>query len=114
MGLQLLFTVIAALLGLAATVTSSLVLFTLNRMTKRQDDFEERLHAMEGHRQECLQHFVSAEDFIRNQTYTRDKLDRISISIAELAVTLKSNEKLPELVGAVVRTCLQEISKNAA
>jgi len=59
---------------------------------------------------DCQRQFVPAENFIRSEAYTRQKLDGIAESVAALHGSLKVVEKLPEIIGNVVKelTCKKD------
>lgn len=111
--------IVLSVVSAYASIVSTLVLRNLAAIDKRQDAADARQKSLEDefkrfltHKQDCQREFVTAEDFIRNQTYTRDKLDKICTAISSLEATIRIQERLPELVGAVVRSVIQEVKKH--
>lgn len=55
--------------------------------------------------------FVTAESFIKSESYTRKKLDKIAESFAALEGQLKVVEQLPKIVGQITREVVTQVNK---
>ena len=97
------------LLSAAAAVIGSLVLYNLktlkcyiDKLDKRMDKFDNRIERIEtehkrlaARKEACQIEFVSAENWIRSESFTRRKLDHIAESVGNLAGSLKVIEQMP-------------------
>ncbi len=55
--------------------------------------------------------FVTAESFIKSESYTRKKLDKIAESFATLEGQLKVVEQLPKIIGQITREVVTQVNK---
>jgi len=103
MELQLTGLIMSVMLSLAATIVSSLILFNLKGMAARIVRLEDGQQRLADRKSECQRDFVSAEQWVRSETYTRSKLDRVTASMASLAASIKVVERMPEIAGNIAR-----------
>jgi len=108
--------ILSAVLGLAATIIGGLVLYNLkglksyiDKLDTRMDRLESRQHALSTHKQDCQREFVSAEAWIRSESFTRHKLDGIADAVAKLAGSMKVIEQMPQICGQIARDMLREM-----
>ena len=53
--------------------------------------------------------FVTAESFIKSESYTRKKLDKIAESFAAMEGQLKVVEQLPKIIGQITREVVMQV-----
>jgi len=103
------------LLSAAAALIGLLVLWNLRMLASRLDEYEKRLDRIEKEQKHitqrkegCQQEFVNAEQWIRSESYTRQKLDKIAESVSSLAGSLKVIEQMPKICGQIARDIVKE------
>ena len=114
--------------GFLATIASGLVLFYLRdikqsllalsgRIDKQDAEINHSINQVAELSQkmsickvDCERQFVTAENFIRSESYTRKKLDGIAESFAALQGEIKVAARLPEMAGAVAREILNHMN----
>ena len=108
--------VFGLLLSAAAALVGALVLWNLRTLCKRLDAVDRRMNKLEGEqkllagrKENCQRDFVSSEAWIRSETYTRQKLDKIAESVATLAGSLKVVEQMPQICGQIARDIIREM-----
>ena len=104
------------LLSAAATLIGSLVLWNLRMLTKQLSEHERRIGQIETEQKhlserkaDCQRDFVSSEQWIRSETYTRNKLDKIAESVGNLVGSLKVIEQMPHICGQIARDIVREM-----
>jgi hypothetical protein len=55
---------------------------------------------------ECVRTFVSKEDWVRSEAFTRVKLDDVAMTLSRVEGKLDIVNKLPEIAGSVAREIL--------
>ena len=110
--------VLSAVLGLAATIIGGLVLYNLkglkcyiDKLDERMDRLESRQQALSTHKQDCQREFVSAEAWIRSESFTRRKLDGIAEAVAKLAGSMKVIEQMPQICGQIASGIAKEMKR---
>ena len=100
--------VIAACLSLAAALVSGLVLFNLHAMTRRMDNQDARMDKLEAkqaaqdsHKTACRVEFVSKEDWVRSEGYTRKEIKDLTVVLLRIEGRLDVVDKLPALAGQI-------------
>jgi hypothetical protein len=101
--------IIVIVLSAAASIISSLVLFNINGFLKRVESVESELKSLRNQKPDCQREFVSAEQFVRNESYTRQKLDNISIQVSELAGSLKIVEQMPNICANIASSIVEKM-----
>lgn len=108
--------VFGLLLSAAAALIGSLVLWNLRMLTKQLSDQEKRIDRIEveqrhlsERKSDCQRDFVSSEQWIRSEAYTRSKLDKIAESVGNLAGSLKVIEQMPRICGQIARDIVREM-----
>jgi len=98
------------LLSAAAALIGALVLWNLRLLLKRLDGIDNRLDAVEAEQKglidrksNCQRDFVSSEQWIRSERYTRDKLEAVAGTLSRLEGKFLVIEKLPEICGNIAR-----------
>ena len=107
--------VITVVGGLLAIVGSLIVLNLrsikkcLAGIDRRLDGHEERIATIEQDHRDDIRSSVSKEDWVRSEAFTRNKLDRLSVTLSRIEGKLQVVEKLPEVSGAVAREIVKEL-----
>jgi hypothetical protein len=60
---------------------------------------------------DCDRSMVSKEDWVRAEGYTRQLLEKVSLQLAEMQGQIQITDKMPEIVGQIVRQVVSEIRK---
>ena len=118
---------IAILIAALAALIGGLILWNLRmlreaiglssgRMDKQEDKVEGMQEGASSIRQEfavckadCDREFATKEEYVRSESYTRTKLDQVLNTVARMEGALKISEKMPEIVGQVVREVVREL-----
>ena len=121
--------IMVTIVGGAVSITLTVVSFylkgikdSLGDINKRADKQDEKIAAltalqsnvkteMAKCKNDCDRNFVSAEQFVRSESYTRDLLKDQTKQITELAGSLKIVEQLPNLIGSIVRQIMETQNK---
>ncbi len=110
---QILGILLSVILGGAATICSSMVLFNLRSMSRRIEKVETIQAAMANQfiacKVDCDRNTVSKEDWVRSEGYTRRGIDKVSKQLAELDGKLTVVEKLPEICERIARGVAKQI-----
>lgn len=61
---------------------------------------------------DCDRSMVSKEDWVRAEGYTRQLLEKVSLQLAEMQGQIQITDKMPEIVGQIVRQVVSEIRRN--
>ncbi len=105
--------ILSVILGGAATICSSMVLFNLRSMCKRIEKIEaaqvERATQFIACKVDCDRNTVSKEDWVRSEGYTRRGIDKLSRQLAGMDGKLGVVEKLPEICGSIAREVAKQI-----
>jgi len=104
---QIVGIILSAVLGFASTVVSSLVLLTIRNLTERITAVEFTQKALVERKIECQRDFVTSENWVRSETYTRAKLDEVCRRMEQMAASVAILDKLPELTGAITREAIR-------
>ena len=59
---------------------------------------------------DCHREFVTAESFVRSESYTRKKLDQVLEGLAGLTARVQVADKLPEIAGNIAREIVAHMS----
>jgi hypothetical protein len=104
---------LSVILGGAATICSSMVLFNLRLMTRRIEKVETAQGVMTSQltacKQDCDRNTVSKEDWVRSEGFTRQALGRVSDQLSRMDGKLSVVEKLPDICGAIARQVGEQI-----
>jgi hypothetical protein len=60
---------------------------------------------------DCDRSMVSKEDWVRAEGYTRQLLERVSLQLAEMQGQIQITDKMPEIVGQIVRQVVTEVRR---
>jgi DNA-directed RNA polymerase subunit N (RpoN/RPB10) len=112
--MQTLWPIIATIISAAAALVSGLVLFNLNRLNETIRTVSERVTSQNRDigdvkdrlsvcRQDCDRSMVTKEDWIRSESYTRQKLDVIGSRLEQVSANMAIVDRLPQITAAVVR-----------
>lgn len=119
--------IVLAIFGFLITAVGTLIVWYLQsikdemrKVSARQDQQDEKIIEQNKKidslekvqlvcRQNCQQDFVSAEQFVRNESYTRKKLDDISNQVSQLAGSLKIVEQMPAILGQIATNIVKEM-----
>lgn len=101
--------IITIILSAAATLIGSLVLWNLNTLKDRVAAVEIEQRRYAAQKTECQREFVTAEQFVRSEAYTRQKLDDIVASLSEIVGNQKVVEQLPNICGKIVSDAIKEM-----
>lgn len=104
--------VISSLLGLAATITSSLVLFNLRSMNKRIETMEANQKELFDRKIICQQEFVDKVTFIRSVTALESSMKTLLQSVSNIQGSMKAIEQMPAICGSIAREILKESREN--
>jgi len=111
--------VLMLLLSAAASLISGLVLFNLKTLKQSLAEQGQRITKIEDSQQVlqerkagCQRHFVSAEQWIREESRTNAKLDKIADAVAELTGSVKIFEQMPMIVGKITREIVTQLNKS--
>ncbi len=107
-------------LGLLLTVITGLIAWYLRSINSslitistRIDEQDEKINALEKTyllcKQNCQQEFVTAEQFVRNESYTRQKLDAIANGVSILSGQMKIIEQMPNIAGQIASNIVKEM-----
>jgi len=108
---QLILLILSASLGFAGTVVSSMVLFNLRSMNARLTVLEADHKKVAQRKTECQRDFVSSEQWVRSETYTRNKLDRVNDTLASLSSRFDVVEKLPDICGNMIAQTVKHMKE---
>ncbi len=119
-GMQILMVVV----GIMATLVSALAIFNLKSImtlianqAKRIDDIDSRQEKFEkvfvSRKENCQREFVSAEQWVREESRTNTKLDKIADALAELSGSVKIIDKIPQIVGRVTQEIVNGLNKRS-
>ena len=104
---------LSVILGAAATICSSMVLFNLRSMIRRIEKVETAQTVMANQfiacKVDCDRNTVSKEDWVRSEGYTRSGIDKLSMQLAGLDGKLTVVEKLPEICERIARGVAKQI-----
>lgn len=112
--LPLIVTVIGALLGIVGmliVLNLRSIKNSLASIDKRLDGHEERIATIEQDHRDDIRNSVDKEDWVRSEAYTRNKLDRLNVSLNRIEGKLQVVEKLPEVSGAIAREIVKELTR---
>jgi len=98
---QIVGIILSAVLGFASTVVSSLVLFTIKNLTERITAVEFTQKALIERKIDCQRDFVSSENWVRSETYTRAKMDAVLQELQRISQSAVFSEKMPEIASAI-------------
>lgn len=84
----------------------------VNRIEKNETEVHKLAVKISDCKIDCERQFVTAESFIKSESYTRKKLDNIAESFASLQGEIKVAAKLPEVVGAITREVVASLNQN--
>jgi superfamily II RNA helicase len=121
--LQTMGIALAAFLGLAATITSSMVLFNLRSMSKRIDenkkDHNDRLDKIEATQSKlaerkniCNQDYVGKVDFLRFANSQEELMRKLVESVSTLNGNMKLVEQMPKICATIARDVIKEMKNN--
>ncbi len=100
--IQVLLITLSVILGGAATICSSMVLFNLRSMSRRIDKLEaahvEMATQFIACKVDCDRNTVSKEDWVRSEGYTRRGLDKLSQQLARMDGKLSVKGEVAELI----------------
>ena len=112
--LQLTVQLISIILGAAATLTCGVMLMYLRNLKGILDNHETRMTAFDRQMQrlsarpaECIKDFVSKEDWVRSEGYTRKELKSVTATLSRIEGKLDITERLPEICGQIAREIVQ-------
>jgi len=101
--------VLSVILGGAATITSSMVLFNLRSMNKRIELLETRQQSLYERKNICHQDFVNKVDYIRSITSFESSLKKLVESVSELKGSMKAIEQMPQICGSIAQMIVKEM-----
>jgi len=108
----------ATIASIIAAVISALVYRNQALQDKRFESVEKRLESVEieqrrnaNHKVDCQRDFVSAEQWVRSEAYTRQKLDAIAEAVSGLTGSLKIVEQMPQICGQIAREIVKEFKR---
>lgn len=101
--------IITIILSAAAALIGSLVLWNLNTLKDRVTAVEIEQRRISNHKTECQREFVTAEQFVRSEAYTRQKLDDIVSSLSQIVGNQKVIEQLPVICGKIAADVVKEM-----
>ena len=116
----------ATIISIAAVIIQAIIAGLIYRALKLSDErwertqgqVDEQARDLSALRQsqavckiDCTREFVPAENWIRSETYTRQKLDQVGERMAELAAAIRLAEKMPEIAGNMARAIVRELKE---
>ncbi|MBW2561087.1 MAG: hypothetical protein JRE40_09565 [Deltaproteobacteria bacterium] len=101
--LEVLGMTLSVVLGGAATICSSMVLFNLRSMSRRIDKVETAQAAM-------CRDYVDKVDYIRSITSLEGKMDKQIEATSEMTGSMKVMiEQMPQICGSIAREIVKEM-----
>ena len=108
--LEVLGITLSVILGAAATICSSMVLFNLRSMTRRIEKVETAQAAIADHKSECRRDFVDKVDYIRAVTSLEGKMTKLIEATSEITGSMKVMiEQMPQICGSIAREIIKEM-----
>jgi hypothetical protein len=115
-------TIVLTIVSSAAGIISGLVLYNLTgiremignhakAIAETNKDITSINAALAVCKQDCMRSMVSKEDWVRSEGYTRQLLEKVSLQLASMQGQIQITEKLPEIIGQIVRQIVAEIRK---
>jgi hypothetical protein len=108
-------TIILTIVSSAAGIISGLVLYNLTGIRDLVSNHTKDITAIKDTlavcKQDCMRSMVSKEDWVRSEGYTRQLLEKVSLQLASMQGQIQITEKLPEIIGQIVRQIVAEIRK---
>ena len=105
--------ILSVILGGAATICSSMVLFNLRSMTRRIEKIETAQAAMADHKSDCRKDFVDKVDYIRSVNSLEATMKDLIKASAEIKGSMAGSaqliEKMPQICGSIARDIVKEM-----
>lgn len=112
MTLQAVGILLSVVLGFAATITSSLVLFTLNGMKQRIEKLESGYDKLIERKNTCNQDYVGQVAYIRAINAIELGQKELIQGVANLSGSMKVLEQMPAICGGIAKAIVQEMKNN--
>lgn len=97
--------VFGILLGAAATIIGTLVLWNFKLFEKRLDSQENDIAEIQRNfaacKIDCERNNVSKEDWVRSEAFTRSKLDGVAATLNRMEGKLDIVDKIPQIAGNI-------------
>lgn len=110
---QVLGILLSVILGGAATICSSMVLFNLRSMNKPIERIETAQAAMADHKNECRKDFVDKVDYIRAVNSAEASMKELIKGLAEMKGLMAGSkqliEQMPQICGSIARDIVKEM-----
>jgi len=110
--------ILGYIFGAILTLVNGLILFNLKKLSSEIEETKteiknsnRRIEILEQRKSDCQRDFVSAEAWVRDSAYTRQKLDQLLESVASLTGSLKVIEQMPQICGQIAREAVQQTIK---
>lgn len=112
MTLQIFGIILSALLGFTATMTSTMVLFTLNTMKQRIIKLEVGQEKLADRKAVCNQDFVDKVAYIRSTNNLEEGLKELMKEVGKLGGSMEVIKQMPQICGSIAKEFVKEMKHN--